>query len=571
MKRISLIAFAILFLAGCAKEYDDTAIKDRLDVLEEQIKDNTNALKKLSKKLDEAAEQGLTVSVAQTAEGKTLTFSDGTVLTVKDGAKGDQGPQGQPGDDGADSVVTITDSADGSSYVINVAGNEYVVRKTQTFSLTLAATELSMAPGSSKEIAYTLTGADAATTVFVQACSGYTAVVDMEASTVTVTAPAELPEDAYVIITARKNSTGEESSQYLGKSSQSVMTAANCFIISKAGTYYFYTVKGNSYESVGNVASCELLWETYNTAEYPEKNTLIKSVSYADGVIAFQTVDTFKEGNAGIAAKDAEGNILWSWHIWLTDQPAEQVYYNNAGTFLDRNLGALSATPGEVEALGLMYQWGRKDPFLGSASVSERKQTGSTLKVEHANSEVSDWPTIATNAERGTIAWAIANPTTFIGFTYDLAAASNTYDWIYTEDLTSDKTRWNPDTKTIYDPCPAGWRVPHKNFTCDAVDAVSLGYYDSAAALDETNHGLNWGGIFGSDENIWYPFSGDRGQDNGNLSQVATEGCYWTASFHDTKPQAYAIQNYKYYSDGSFSRTRKDCSKAYAVRCMKEQ
>ena len=279
--RISLIAFAILLFAGCAKEYDDTAIKDRLDVLEEQIKDNTNALKKLSKKLDEAAEQGLTVSVAQTAEGKTLTFSDGTVLTVKDGAKGDQGPQGQPGDDGDDAVVTITDSADGSSYVINVAGNEYVVRKTLTFSLTLATTELSMAPGSSKEIAYTLTGADAATTVFVQACSGYTAVVDMEASKVTVTAPAELTEDAFVIITARKNSTGEESSQYIGKSFENVMTAANCFIVSKTGAYKFYAVKGNGSESVGNVASCAVLWESLGTASMPEEKSLISSVNYA--------------------------------------------------------------------------------------------------------------------------------------------------------------------------------------------------------------------------------------------------------------------------------------------------
>ncbi|MCC8143462.1 MAG: hypothetical protein LIO97_05900 [Tannerellaceae bacterium] len=32
---------------------------------------------------------------------------------------------------------------------------------------------------------------------------------------------------------------------------------------------------------------------------------------------------------------------------------------------MDRNLGALSSTPGNGLALGLMYQWGRKDPYPG--------------------------------------------------------------------------------------------------------------------------------------------------------------------------------------------------------------
>ena len=32
---------------------------------------------------------------------------------------------------------------------------------------------------------------------------------------------------------------------------------------------------------------------------------------------------------------------------------------------MDRNLGALSATPNDAKALGLFYQWGRKDPSMG--------------------------------------------------------------------------------------------------------------------------------------------------------------------------------------------------------------
>ena len=133
--------------------------------------------------------------------------------------------------------------------------------------------------------------------------------------------------------------------------------SANCYIVSNAGLYKFKTVKGNSSESVGNVASAAILWETFGTSETPECLDLIKAVDYENGYLAFQTADTFKEGNAVIAAKDADGNILWSWHIWLTDQPQGQVYYNDAGTMMDRNLGSTSATPGDVGALGLLYQW----------------------------------------------------------------------------------------------------------------------------------------------------------------------------------------------------------------------
>ena len=100
----------------------------------------------------------------------------------------------------------------------------------------------------------------------------------------------------------------------------------------------------------------------------PAVGDLVKNVSYSNGEITFRATD--RKGNAVIAAKDAAGNILWSWHIWLTDQPVEHVYKNNAGTVMDRNLGATSATPGDIGALGLLYQWGRKDPFLGSSSIS---------------------------------------------------------------------------------------------------------------------------------------------------------------------------------------------------------
>ena len=155
--------------------------------------------------------------------------------------------------------------------------------------------------------------------------------------------------------------------------------SANCYIISESGLYKFKPVKGNSNESVGNIASASLLWESFGTSIVPEPLDLISAFGYKGGYIVFQTADTFKEGNAVIAAKDADGNILWSWHIWFTDQPHGQEYYNNAGTMMDRNLGAISATPGDVGALGLLYQWGRKDPFLSASTISSNIQAESTI------------------------------------------------------------------------------------------------------------------------------------------------------------------------------------------------
>ena len=198
--------------------------------------------------------------------------------------------------------------------------------------------------------------------------------------------------------------------------------SANCYIVSHSDLYRFKTVKGNSDESVGEVAAASVLWETFGTSDAPKPCDLIKSLCYQDGYIAFQTADTFKEGNAVIAAKDADGAILWSWHIWFTDQPEEQVYFNNAGTMMDRNLGATSAAPGDAGALGLLYQWGRKDPFLGSSSVSSSMTAASTIT----------WPSYAYSA---TIEYATANPTTFI------AGNSDNYDWCVSNSSSIDNTR----------------------------------------------------------------------------------------------------------------------------------
>ena len=327
---------------------------------------------------------------------------------------------------------------------------------------------------------------------------------------------------------------------------------ANSYIVSAAGSYIFTPTKGNSDEPVGAIASAEVLWETFGTDITPNVGDLVKNVKYTDGTIGFETSATFKEGNAVIVAKAANGAILWSWHIWLTDQPEGQEYYNQAGTMMDRNLGATSATPGDVGALGLLYQWGRKDPFLGFSSISEAVEAESTIT----------WPPLArSNPNTGTIAYATANPTTFIW--------SNTIndDWYFTGDQSVDNTRWTEasSAKSIYDPCPSGWRVPDSGD--NGVWSKALGSASSVdCPYDSANNGMNFSGKFGSASIIWYPASGYRSNSSGGSGYVGNYGYYWSASPKNNSGYYLNFSSSGYVFQSNYgSRVR-----GQSVRCVKE-
>ena len=323
------------------------------------------------------------------------------------------------------------------------------------------------------------------------------------------------------------------------------LEASNSFIISNAGIYTFQTVKGNSSESVGSVASAEVLWESFGTYEQPEVGSLVPFAVYKNGKITFGTPDQHREGNAVIAAKDASGTILWSWHIWLTDEPEGQVYYNNAGTMMDRNLGATSATPGDVGALGLLYQWGRKDPFLGSSSISSSTKAKSTIT----------WPSNeGSNSSTGTVDYVTSHPTTYV--------TANS-DWHYSS---RDDNLWKSE-KTIYDPCPSGWRVPDGGD--NGVWSKALGsssYFDDNTLYDNTNEGMNFTGKFGNSSTIWYPASGYRNYDAGRLCNVGYYGIYWSVT--PSSSDAFSLY---FGSSGSVDPTYNDYrARGFSVRCLQE-
>jgi len=306
---------------------------------------------------------------------------------------------------------------------------------------------------------------------------------------------------------------------------------ANCYIIPQAGYYKFKAdVKGNSTESLGGTpVSAEVLWESFGTDEITLPGEIVGKPSLADGYVWFSTPSTLENGNAVIAVKDASGVILWSWHIWICEdfdpKASAHVYNNNAGTVMDRNLGATSNCKGEVQALGLLYQWGRKDPFLNGGSLLSSEVAKSTLA----------WPSsVSSDATKGTIQYSVANPTTFI------TCNDKNYDWYYSGGADTDNTRWQTSDKAkgIYDPCPNGWRVP---------DGGETGLWSKAFGSSSTFYNGPLNGIYsgmdfgsgngqssksqlGTSTNIWYPLAGYRYYTDGSLRQVGEYSRYWSST-----------------------------------------
>ena len=344
---------------------------------------------------------------------------------------------------------------------------------------------------------------------------------------------------------------------------------SNCYLVPSAGIYSFKTVMGNSSTSVGAVAQAEVLWESFGTAQAPEAGDIIAKVSYDSaypGFVTFTTPEVLKNGNAVVAAKDADGNILWSWHIWVCKDydpvASAQEYFRNAGVMMDRNLGAISATPGDIGAVGLLYQWGRKDPFLAGHEIAY--PYSSTATRETAASTLA-WPSpVGSNSSIGTIGYAIAHPTTFI-----TVGDNNNMDWYYTGSHTTDNTRWQSE-KTIYDPCPSGWRIPDggsNGVWAKALDRATTFPY----SWDSDNAGMNFSGTLGSAGSIWYPAPGYLYMGLGKLVLVGCRGDCWSCTPGIVEASRFGVYyDYKNIDDSRVIQQSLSRAFGISVRCFKQ-
>ena len=338
--------------------------------------------------------------------------------------------------------------------------------------------------------------------------------------------PVEVTGNTFIMPAYPVTVTGTFTKQSGGDDNRTNLSAdgkiANCYIVPPTADLKYKFQTNNINGLVGDVTSCEVLWESFGTSIVTNLGDLVKEVFYSDGYISFTT--TGNAGNALIAAKDAKGVILWSWHIWLTETPVDQ-QYTETGYMMDRNLGATSAGPGKTGTVGLWYQWGRKDPFMAPQEV------GSTTM---AMSTISKW---TSQTDQITIDESIKSPTLLV-YNYEWAKDGTNYRW------------GDGKNKTIYDPCPAGYYIPAKTF-----------FPDISGTDDKTNLGISFTPTSGT--TVWYPYAGARKAGASGATEYTGERGYIWSSNSATYMRMVSGQNMNF--------SRLNNNGLYAnVRCQKQ-
>ena len=100
MKRIFILLAIVASFSACS--YDDSDLWESVNGLEEQVAQNTNDIATLSALIDALNNSKVIISTEYTTEGAVLHFSDGSSVTIKNGADGKDGANGQDGKDGKD-------------------------------------------------------------------------------------------------------------------------------------------------------------------------------------------------------------------------------------------------------------------------------------------------------------------------------------------------------------------------------------------------------------------------------------------------------------------------------------
>ena len=266
---------------------------------------------------------------------------------------------------------------------------------------------------------------------------------------------------------------------------------ANCYIIPQAAfSYYCFdaTVIGNGDEGLFDGAhvtstkiapkGAKILWKIISSSRVKpsdEQPIYTESVKIdRHGMVTFRTHSN--TGNAVIAVYDnaeCTGEPLWSWHFWKPEgalDAVKDIVYNETYTLMDRNLGAIKLADYPDAVSGMYYQWGRKDPFF---HANTEVTSGVIEYVENSNTE-------------GDVAYTVANPKKFITSTG--AANFEKNDWLPNA-MQNDKL-WGTK-KTIYDPCPAGYRVADAAAFADVVAGTPTLLPDKVEAVAGPGGGTN--------------------------------------------------------------------------------
>ena len=325
-----------------------------------------------------------------------------------------------------------------------------------------------------------------------------------------------------------------------------------------------------------------------------------------EGFLDFEvTAADIQSGNAVVAVTKGSGaskTVLWSWHLWFAPKDAldkikvtnhqnvnyyftkealgwkptqwsgstyssartvkvkvEQTVANNS----TKQAAVINITqnPGGVkEGATTLYQFGRKDAFPGVAT--------SDLKAGGITENAGDNMSISNNIQNpdkfyiyGSSLW------TNYGY-YNLWSADNTVTGGYNQGND------NPVVKTVYDPCPVGFKMPASNaftgFTTTGQNSSTQSELNVDGTSDWQTYQNNFGHNFWTNSSktatINFPASGYRSGSDGSLDFVGSYGYYWSAVPYNTGTGCNL-----YFSSGSvypLSHGTRTCG--FAVRSVSE-
>lgn len=303
---------------------------------------------------------------------------------------------------------------------------------------------------------------------------------------------------------------------------------ANCYFIKPP-------VEGNAYYSFNVVHRPNLFWGDrfglYNKDEYRNNCISIDEqwhafIIWTDMILTTEQVKDFlvvREGtgaggyfddNQRVVVKvpadmpkgnillgiytDDPANVLWSWHLWVTDYEPDSIVgvspvegkfvYNVPGGEVNRynniywtaeygreNAYAMDRDLGAVDRSGTrakFYSYGRKDPFC----LKWGSYPYNPITFERTSNSVADMTFDDLNKKYGTggsnIPYSVNHPRCFIkgtsgaAWTTYSALAGGTVCWA--DPKTSVRDEYEEQfKKSMFDPCPPGWTVIFKNAFVD--------------------------------------------------------------------------------------------------------
>ena len=413
---------------------------------------------------------------------------------------------------------------------------------------------------------------------------------------------------------------GSESAPYDlstgGSDDLSLRNTANCYVVNAPGWYCFPLVYGNAVKNgkantsayisplsgsddfltnfinhlgnditdpyINNNADCtvsqaELAWQ--------DAKDLVGNISYEgsgpQAYIKFYVApSSICQGNALITAKNAEGTIVWSWHIWVTDEDLTKtlsvtnhtpktyqlmpVYVGfcegDRTTYPQRSCFVRIKTKGGDQTFELIqdmdtfvpsnapyYQGGRKDPFTPSNGYVKEYKTlyDASGKAYTSAPKIEYFSPRRTPSAKKDIAISIQRPTTMQkrppkGFSSYMNLWDATNNIAYSKNTPiEDQTV----VKTIYDPCPPGFCLPPAILfsgmsISNQFTQVSTKISDVADlnALYPSAHGVTiYGGLNKTGDKIFNPALGAiENTKNYQLLYLDEEANLWTASGSST-------------------------------------